>query len=65
MPLRLLSKGSAASATSGLIDAAPSARKPMPTHGIRCSDDGLSAEMTTTRRQRPLRIQSMARASAA
>jgi len=48
-----------------LIEAAPSARKPMPTHGIKCSDDGLSAEMTTTRRHLPQRIQSIAREMAA
>jgi|LauGreDrversion4_1035100.scaffolds.fasta_scaffold70718_1 hypothetical protein len=37
----------------------------MPTHGSKWSELGLSAEMTTTRLQRPVRIQSTASEMAA
>lgn len=65
IPHRRLSKGSAASATLALVHAAPSARKPMPTQGKRCSELGLSADMMMTRRQRPERSQSQPSAMAA
>mmetsp|Transcript_20785 Transcript_20785/g.62432 ORF Transcript_20785/g.62432 Transcript_20785/m.62432 type:complete len:562 (-) Transcript_20785:54-1739(-) len=65
MPLRRLSKGSAASAADGRVEAAPRARKPVPIQGRSESDEGLSAEMTTTRAHRPARSQSQAREMAA
>mmetsp|Transcript_39510 Transcript_39510/g.127862 ORF Transcript_39510/g.127862 Transcript_39510/m.127862 type:complete len:304 (+) Transcript_39510:562-1473(+) len=65
MPLRRLSKGSAASAAEARVEAAPRARKPVPIQGMSESDEGLSAEMTTTRAHRPARSQSQAREMAA
>ena len=51
VPWRRRSKGNAASATWSLVVAAPTARKPAPTHSIRFSPVTSSAPMTTTRRQ--------------
>ncbi len=64
VPWRRLSKGRAASATWSLVVAAPTDRKPAPTHSIRWSPVTSSPPTTTTRRQRPLRIQSSAMAMA-
>ena len=63
MPCRRLSKGSAASSTASSVAAAPEARKPEPIHSIRWSPVTLSPATTRTRRQRPARIQSSARAT--
>ncbi len=60
VPCRRLSKGKAAWSTRSSVVAAPTARKPAPTQSIRLSPVTLSAPMTITRRQRPLRIQSSA-----
>ena len=64
MPWRRRSKGVAASSTRSSVAAAPDARKPAVTHGSRCSPVASSADTTTTRRQRPARIQSSASDSA-
>ena len=60
VPCRRRSNGSAASLTLSSVAAAPVARKPAPTQPISFSLVTLSAPTTTTRRQRPLRIQSSA-----
>ena len=64
VPWRRRSKGSAASSTLSSVAAAPVARKPAPIHSSSCSPVTLSAPITTTRRQRPERIQSSARLTA-
>ena len=57
MPDRLLSNGRAMDEASFAIDAAPSAAKPLPTHGISASPDAASSPLTTTTRsQRPALI---------
>ena len=56
--------GSGPAAQSPSVAAAPLARKPAPIHSRRWSLVGLSAAITTTRRQRPARIQSSASAKA-
>ena len=63
VPLRRLSNGSAACSTSPSVVAAPLA-KSLNNQGIMVSLVTLSAPITTTRRQRPSRIQSSARAMA-
>ena len=62
VPWRRRSNGSAASSTRSSVAPAPLAMKPAPIHSIRASLVTLSAATTTTRRQRPARIQSSARA---
>ena len=64
MPWRRRSNGVAASSTRSSVAAAPEARKPAVTHGIRWVPVASSAETTTTRRHRPARIQSSASESA-
>ena len=58
MPDRLLSNGRAMDEASFAIDAAPSAAKPLPTHGISASPDASSPLTTTTRSQRPALMRS-------
>ncbi|TPW19582.1 MAG: hypothetical protein FD126_2542 [Elusimicrobia bacterium] len=60
MPLRRRSKGRAASLTTSLVVAAPEAKKPVPSHDIMLGLVTSSAETTSTRLQRPVRIQSSA-----
>ena len=60
IPWRRTSNGSAASSTTSSVAAAPDARKPEPTQGISVSEVTSSAATTSTRRQRPARIQSSA-----
>ena len=60
MPCRRASNGVAASSTTSSVAAAPEARNPEATHGSSRSLETASAAMTTTRRQRPERIQSSA-----
>ena len=61
IPWRRRSNGVAASSTESSVAAAPEARKPEATQGRSRSVVTSSAETTTTRRQRPARIQSSAR----
>ena len=64
MPWRRRSKGVAASSTFSSVAAAPLARKPEPTQGRSTSEETSSADTITTRRQRPVAIQSSANAMA-
>ena len=64
IPCRRWSNGMAASSTTSSVAAAPEARNPDPSHGSSASEVASSADTTTTRRQRPARIQSSASATA-
>jgi hypothetical protein len=64
IPWRRRSNGSAASSTTSSVAAAPDARKPAPIHPSIVSEVASSAATTTTRLQRPARIQSSASATA-
>ena len=64
MPLLLALKGLEAEDTSGRMHAAPSMRNPLPSQGIRLSDDALSPAITITLSARPTWIMSYARAIA-
>jgi hypothetical protein len=59
-PWRRRSNGIASSSTTSPVAADPEARKPEPNHPNRLSEVMSSAERTITRRQRPVRIQSLA-----
>ena len=64
IPWRRRSKGNAASATLASVVAAPAAMKPLAIHSSMVSVVTSSAPRTSTRSQRPRRIQSWARATA-